>query len=657
MKRNLLVLIMCLSIILFGGLALAQDATPIPILPAATADGAAPGLPGGAPTLPDALPAQGNPAAPSVDNASSATDLGDTCPTLVQEGFSATEIVCEALGPGQVCIGNGTVQSQLNDAAIGFELVGDIAPITSLAEFSLQSVGTPNNVWSIVTGLIRLDSANSGAVNTSAIFFGDVTVTDAGETDVVITDATRTAEVIAQRGLNVRRTPENAGVVVWQLGAGDEVTVTGISPDEVWLRIVIPNRFAGTGWVYAPFMNVPGGAETLPSVTSNSPVPNLDSAPDTVQTFGPMQAITLRTAAPTEGCGPTIPPSGLLLQSPSGLPDDVLMQINGTELAFNGTVFIQAITDSALIYNVLEGALSVTLNDAATAANAGQRVRIPIGGAALVEDISLPAFTALPTQLLPRQFELGAFNDSAVAPANDSDTTTGAGGFASPTPQGATEPESDEPAQPTPAPPAEDCTLTGSNINPNIRSGPGTVYPVVGTLPAGSSAIATGRNADEFNILWYQTDRGWLRFDTVNTEGDCGSVPLVDAPPLPATPTPEVSPTAESTTSLVSSVLGNVCEQGQVSATSTSDGTELALQLGGVFTVTAGTTITVSTQGGQLRPEFGDFIQIQLEDGTRVFGSGEGRTLTLAFDDSGTFILRFSAANGDVVTMDVACEA
>lgn len=648
----------------------AQEAvtpTPIPVEDVDSEGNTGLGLPTNVPANTQSQPAAAN----DTSDAPAATD-SDTCPTLVQEGFTATEFVCESITSGQACIGNGTVQSQVRVAETSFAQPGDIAPFTALDQFSLDSVGTANNVWSVVTGTISLDSASSGPVDATTVYFGDVSISDAGTTsdEFVVTGGTRTAQVLAERGLNVRRTPENAGVVVWQLGAGDRVNVTGITPDDVWLRVTIPNRFSGTGWVYAPYMEVEGGSDTLPTVTTNSPEPvseedSTESEPE--RSFGPMQAIQLRTEPTPEGCGVDVPPSGLLMQSPSGLPDAVVMQINGTELALNGAVFVQAVADSALIYDVLEGTADVTVNGSDTSATVGQRIRIPIdsagvvSGEATVESISLAGFTALPTRLLPRQFVLEDFDgadpvNEIVTGGNDAVLTEAApapatgGGFATPTPGGGF-------IAPTQAPTqiAQTCTLTATNVNPNIRGGPGTEYPVVGNLQADSSAQVTGRNTDTFNITWYQIANGWLRFDTVTTQGDCTSVPLVDAPPVPTTPTPTAAPEQVQGPSLTSTVLGDVCAQGQTSVAATSDGSQLSLQLGGVFTVTNGTAITISTQGGQLRPEFGDYIQIQREDGTELLGSGEGRVLALTFDTGGSFILRFSAANGDTVSMNVQC--
>jgi uncharacterized protein YraI len=68
--------------------------------------------------------------------------------------------------------------------------------------------------------------------------------------------------------------------------------------------------------------------------------------------------------------------------------------------------------------------------------------------------------------------------------------------------------------------------------NLNQRSGPGTDYGVVGSLPQGTTAVAVGRNADGSWLL-VKTDSGqvWMAggADFVKTNGDIMSLKVVEA--------------------------------------------------------------------------------------------------------------------------------
>lgn len=66
----------------------------------------------------------------------------------------------------------------------------------------------------------------------------------------------------------------------------------------------------------------------------------------------------------------------------------------------------------------------------------------------------------------------------------------------------------------------------------NVRQGPGTQYPSVGTLAAGDSVEIIGRNAD--GSWWAIAFRGgsaWVFADLVTPEDDVSGVPLVAPPP------------------------------------------------------------------------------------------------------------------------------
>jgi len=199
----------------------------------------------------------------------------------------------------------------------------------------------------------------------------------------------------------------------------------------------------------------------------------------------------------------------------------------------------------------------------------------------------------------------------------------------------------------------ETCTLTAPDVR-NIRSGPGTDYDIVRSLQAGNTVTGIGQTRDADGFPWYQVSDGFIRLDAVNANAACGELPSVTPPP---TEVPEATDTPEGAL-FQSTELGTVaCPGGQVSASGTSDGSEFFITLGGEWTIGAGTTATFSTQGGLLRPELGDYIQLVTSDGTVIAGSNDGRVLTVAFDQQQTFTARFSAANGDVVVMSARCDS
>jgi hypothetical protein len=77
-------------------------------------------------------------------------------------------------------------------------------------------------------------------------------------------------------------------------------------------------------------------------------------------------------------------------------------------------------------------------------------------------------------------------------------------------------------------------SATGGSIN--VRRGPDTSYAVVGNLSGSQTAPVIGRLS---NSAWYQISyngqAAWVGSTVVTLVGNCGSVPVVQAPALPTT--------------------------------------------------------------------------------------------------------------------------
>ena len=100
------------------------------------------------------------------------------------------------------------------------------------------------------------------------------------------------------------------------------------------------------------------------------------------------------------------------------------------------------------------------------------------------------------------------------------------------------------PAEPTATPTPEGVTVTVLQ-NMNVRSGPGTNYPIVGAGTAGQSTKVIGRNDDGswLKIEYPSADgSGWVFAELVQVTGNPESVAIAQAPPPPP-PTPTPVPT------------------------------------------------------------------------------------------------------------------
>lgn len=93
-----------------------------------------------------------------------------------------------------------------------------------------------------------------------------------------------------------------------------------------------------------------------------------------------------------------------------------------------------------------------------------------------------------------------------------------------------------------------------ARLNANVRRGDGTMYDVVGNLPAGTTVQIIGVSALGTN--WYLVVlpngiQGWVAPSVVDVTGNFGNVPRVNPPPPPPPTTIPVTATPTSTVNLV----------------------------------------------------------------------------------------------------------
>lgn len=450
---------------------------------------------------------------PGAAETNGASATSGECPILVNEAFTATELACDGLTLNQACFGNGIIEAAgKNDAELTFAQAGDKEVLTDIASLRLRSTGTESNNWTVAFMRAAMNTTGDESVDVSVVAFGDVNLTDNTVQPTVVSSSIGT--VRASGGLNVRREPGATGTLIWQLGPNETVTAIGLTEDEQWVRIIIPNEFQGIGWVYAPYLQVEGGAERLPRADQNSPVPDIE-APD----VGALRNFTLQSRTTDAACSDT-PDSGLLMQSPSGVLRSIEFTVNDVQVRFSGTIFLQAQPNSALTMSILEGDGRLLANNTEQDVQAGQESSVPIDGnlqangtPTASRSIESERIQFVPIRLLPRQFNVG----SVLTDSSDAEVETVV---------------QEAPDVPTDVPLAEDtCVLTAIGEARNLRAGPGTEFGEVGLLGPGQSVIGIGQARDSNNFIWYQTENlQWIRMDTVEATEPCATLPRGELP-------------------------------------------------------------------------------------------------------------------------------
>ncbi|MEA3336449.1 MAG: SH3 domain-containing protein [Chloroflexota bacterium] len=117
------------------------------------------------------------------------------------------------------------------------------------------------------------------------------------------------------------------------------------------------------------------------------------------------------------------------------------------------------------------------------------------------------------------------------------------------------EPPTETPVPPTPTPESGPVAIVAGSGRVNVRSGPGTAYPVVGQISSGSELEIIGRNNanDWWQVCCVNGKDGWIVSRLANVQGNVDGVqvatniappPPTNTPrPVPPTNTPAPAPT------------------------------------------------------------------------------------------------------------------
>jgi len=93
----------------------------------------------------------------------------------------------------------------------------------------------------------------------------------------------------------------------------------------------------------------------------------------------------------------------------------------------------------------------------------------------------------------------------------------------------------------------------------NVRTGPGTAYPIVGGLNLGDAVEVVGKNAaGDWLQIAYSGREGWIAAAYVELTGPLATVPEVSAPPPPP-PTPTFTPTPTPTPEFTGKLVFQTC--------------------------------------------------------------------------------------------------
>lgn len=427
-----------------------------------------------------------------------ATAQPEICPAaaaLVRAAVANTTLECADVQIGEACYGSPTLETD-TVANTRFNRVGHTLAIPDLLALQSAPLNIDDGEWGIT--VMRPQSNTPNEILTYVVF-GDVSLTSTStESEPVRTVPVR---VTFDAGANVRSTPSESASLAGALTAGAIVPATGRLADGSWFRVFLDD--GTSGWVRADLIRVEGDLAAIPAITPDEPAP--------LSLFSPMLVFQFTSGQDDSPCS-SVPNSGILAQT-GGV--EMHLIINGIDLYLNGTVYLQAKPEGGLMVTTLEGDVRIVSAQTEEFVIPGFRSEVrwdadqlALGTPRTPLQTEFVRVLALPLSLLPRSVEPEFNLLGVVTPA-------------APNPLAGITAESR-------------CTVAAVNDEVRLRIGPGRDYPVRGGLFTDQSANAEARAIGSDGAIWWRLAEGmWVRSDIVFWEGDCGALPMIDAPPLP----------------------------------------------------------------------------------------------------------------------------
>ena len=250
---------------------------------------------------------------------------------------------------------------------------------------------------------------SSPGQNVTFMLFGDTEIRNNATSVAQQTLTTLDAQISSSLNANVRVGPNSSMATLATISNGTDVVVNGISPDEEWLRIVIPDSETDQlGWISKQLIRTSGDLSTLNVITPGQPQ------------FGPMQAFYLSTGIGAPACN-EMPENGLLVQTPKGV-GEINLLVNEVEISMGSTVFLSAprdeeddgelVNSNSMQIKTIEGAAISRVNGDTTVALGGSQFEVMYNDNGEIAEVSKPKrleqdeIDDLPYESLEREVEL-----------------------------------------------------------------------------------------------------------------------------------------------------------------------------------------------------------------------------------------------------------
>lgn len=394
---------------------------------------------------------------------------------LLLTPLNAEENLCAEIGENQFCYMGGSVgivpSGDMRDPVVNLQ-EGEFASIDAIKQMMLSPYNAEFNTYAIAIMNVRVEADNT----LTMIPFGDTILENLSTQTIGF--ITQDIE-IGREGAIIRAEPNTESAAIGALTWGDSTRALARTPDATWIYV------QEGGWIFALSASDLMGLDQLQ--INDDPQPPF---------YAPMQSFNLTTGindSPADG----IPESGLLIQTQT----ESIVAFRDEELRFDGTVHLQS-AEGGLIISVLEGQATYAGRELNTAE--ATFLDFETGRASLAVPYQYADIQHAPLDLLPREVELPFSTGDLLIPF-----TPGTGYLTSMLP-------------------TDPCVVAWT-VSVNLRSGPGTEYPVQEAILGNLSArVASRAIGSDGRIWWRIADSIWLLADNTVFGGDCATLPYME---------------------------------------------------------------------------------------------------------------------------------
>jgi len=311
-----------------------------------------------------------------------------SCSALVANALKTLSSSCNGLDRNQVCYGNPQLKVAFRDSSANvpsFGKTGDKAGLDVVKSITTGALNVARNEWGLAVvkvPVVNLPGAAAGQAVTF-ILYGDTNLTSTTEPVVVPTIPPNAPKCNATvtRATYLRGAPGPNEQQIKLLQPSSPISVSARISNNAW---VFGESQGQTGWIFTQVTKLDCDVNTLPA-----------DDPSVPKATAGLNAFYFATGVSAQSECKDVPPSGALIQSPSG--QRISFRVNGADITMGSTIVIRSDPGKFMTISLLDGKSTITAFGKTETLLPGQELSLLLGGANGLDVIGPPG---IPRNLL-----------------------------------------------------------------------------------------------------------------------------------------------------------------------------------------------------------------------------------------------------------------